>query len=121
MENCLGISSYDHEALRTLQVTNLNPVHPIMRGFPHNWSAPADELYKVAVLWPGIVPLAQSYGQETMTNHVNVWANTYGSGRVFATTLGHANTTVAHPTYLDLITRGLLWACGRLDDVSAFR
>jgi len=118
---CLGISSYSHEALRALQVTNLRPTHPITRGFPQNWSAPADELYKLEVLWPNVVPLAQSYGQETMINHVNVWANTYGSGRIFGTTLGHANTTVGHPTYLDLITRGLLWACGRLDDTSAFR
>ena len=50
-----------------------------------------------------------------------VWANSYGIGRVFATTLGHADTTVGHQVYLDLVTRGLLWACGKLDDASAFR
>jgi len=118
---CLGISSYNHEALRNLQVANLRPDHPVMRGFPQSWPAPADELYKVAEIWPNVVPLAQSYGQETMTNHVVVWANSYGSGRVFGTTLGHANATVGHPIYLDLVTRGLLWACGELDDASAFR
>jgi len=118
---CLGISSYNHEALRTLQVTNLRPDHPVMRGFPQNWPAPADELYKVAVIWPNVVPLAQSYGQETMTNHVVVWANSYGSGRVFGTTLGHANATVGHQVYLDLVSRGLLWVCGKLDDASTFR
>ena len=118
---CLGISSYSHEALRTLQVTNLRPTHPVMRGFPRSWPAPADELYKVAVIWPNVVPLAQAYGLETLTNHVVVWANSYGSGRVFGTTLGHANTTVGHQVYLDLVTRGLLWASGRLDDASAFR
>jgi hypothetical protein len=45
--------------------------------------------------------------------------NSYGSGRVFGTTLGHANGTVGHPVYLDLVTRGLLWVCGRLDGDSA--
>ena len=74
-----------------------------------------------SVIWPNAVPLAQAYGQETMTNHVVVWANTYGSGRVFGTTLGHANATVGHPVYLDLVTRGLLWVCGKLDDASVFR
>jgi len=118
---CLGISSYNHEALRTLQVTNLRPDHPVMRGFPRSWSAPADELYKVAAIWPNVVPLAQAYGQETLTNHVVAWANSHGSGRVFGTTLGHANTTVGHRVYLDLVTRGLLWVCGKLDDASAFR
>src|SRR5262245_30962255 len=34
---CLGISSYEHEALRTLQVTNLDLSHPVMKGFPRNW------------------------------------------------------------------------------------
>jgi len=118
---CLGISSYSHEALRALQVTNLRPDHPVMRGFPQSWPAPADELYKVSAIWPNVVPLAQAYGQETLTNHVVVWANSYGSGRIFATTLGHANTTVGHQVYLDLVTRGLLWACGKLDDASDFR
>ncbi len=118
---CLGISSYNHEALRTLQVTNLRPNHPVMRGFPQSWPAPADELYKVAGTWPNVVPLAQAYGQETLTNHVVVWANSYGSGRVFGTTLGHANTTVGHQVYLDLVARGLLWVCGKLDDASTFR
>jgi type 1 glutamine amidotransferase len=35
---------------------------------------------------------------------------------VFATTLGHNNDTVADPRYLDLVTRGLLWSLGKLDD-----
>ena len=35
--------------------------------------------------------------------------------RVFATTLGHNNETVADDRYLDLVTRGLLWATGPPD------
>ena len=36
--------------------------------------------------------------------------------RVFATTLGHNNATVEDPRYLDLVTRGLLWSCDKLND-----
>ena len=42
--------------------------------------------------------------------------NTYGKARVFGTTLGHANETMQRDVYLDLVTRGLLWACGKLDE-----
>ena len=74
-----------------------------------------DELYKNAKLWPELVPLAKSYGVETKQDHVVIWTNTYGKGRVFGTTLGHSNATMQDPVYLDLVTRGLLWACEKLD------
>jgi type 1 glutamine amidotransferase len=45
-----------------------------------------------------------------------IWVNTYGKGRTFATTLGHGNSTMESPIFLDLVSRGLLWACGKLTD-----
>jgi type 1 glutamine amidotransferase len=36
--------------------------------------------------------------------------------RVFGTTIGHHNETMRQETYLDLVTRGLLWAAGKLDE-----
>ena len=44
-----------------------------------------------------------------------IWVNTYGAGKVFGTTLGHGNATMQDPVYLDLVTRGLLWTCDKLD------
>ena len=35
---------------------------------------------------------------------------------MFSTTIGHNNATVEDARYLDLVTRGLLRACGKLDD-----
>jgi type 1 glutamine amidotransferase len=32
---------------------------------------------------------------------------------VFCTTIGHYNETMAEPAYLDMVTRGLLWAVKR--------
>ncbi len=113
---CLGLSSYSHEKKRDLTVKAIAADHPVMKGFPSSWSDPADELYKNEKLWPNFVPLAQAYGEDTKKDHVCVWANTYGAGKIFATTLGHENATMESAVYLDLVTRGLLWACGKLND-----
>jgi type 1 glutamine amidotransferase len=46
---------------------------------------------------------------------VVAWTNEYGPNktRVFSTTIGHNNDTVADARYLDLISRALLWTTGR--------
>ncbi len=111
----LGVSSYQHEKLRSFQVVNLKPEHPIMQGFPAKWDDTDDELYEIKKLWPNCVPLGKGVSVEK-TEHVCIWANTYGKARVFGTSLGHRNETVQDPVYLDLVTRGLLWACNKLDD-----
>lgn len=113
---CVGITSRSHEKRRDLTVKVTNPGHPVMKGFPAEWLNKNDELYKNEHLWPNCIPLAQSYGEETKKDHVVIWVNTYGKGRVFATTLGHTNETMSDPVYLDLVTRGLLWSCGKLKD-----
>lgn len=110
----LGMASYSHEKRRDLNVINLRPEHPVMHGFPSDWLNPDDELYKNEKIGPNLIPLAQAYGQDTRRDHVCVWLNTHGQGRVFATTLGHQNSTMRDPIYLDLITRGLLWTVGKL-------
>jgi type 1 glutamine amidotransferase len=47
-----------------------------------------------------------------------VWTNSYGPKhtRVFSATIGHNNETVADARYLDLVTRGVLWATGHLNE-----
>ena len=56
-------------------------------------------------------------GKEKLEDNVVVWTNLYNDKtRVFATTLGHNNETVADPRYLDLVARGLLWSVDKLDD-----
>lgn len=111
----VGITSHSHETKRDLDVVTIQPEHPVMKGFPATWQDAQDELYKNEKVWPNVVPLAQAYGLDTKQNHVCIWLNTYGKGRIFATTLGHGNETVSDPVYLDLVTRGLLWSCGKLN------
>jgi type 1 glutamine amidotransferase len=113
---CLGVSSYNHENGRSFKVININPDHPVMKGFPETWQDPSkDELYRITKVWSNCVPLAKGVGV-TNSEYCCVWVNTYGKARVFGTTLGHDDITMASPTYLDLVTRGFLWACNKLDD-----
>lgn len=111
----VGQSSFSHEKSRDLKIDVVAKDHPVMQGFPDGWLDPKDELYKNEKLWPQLVPLATSHGEETKKDHVVIWTNTYGKGKVFGTTLGHSNQTVSDPVYLDLVARGLLWACDKLD------
>lgn len=113
---CLGQTSMSHEKNRNLLVRNVAEKHPIMQGFPKEWSDAKDELYKNEKLWENFTPLATAYGEETQKDHHVIWTNQYGAARVFGTTLGHGNHTMQDPIYLDLVTRGLLWACGKLDE-----
>ena len=112
----IGQTSMSHEKNRDLEVKVLKPEHPVMIGFPATWLDPKDELYKNEKLWPNTIPLAQAYGQDTKKDHMVIWVNTYGKARVFGTTLGHGNATMQDPVYLDLVARGLLWACDKLEE-----
>jgi hypothetical protein len=111
----VGVSSFSHEKHRPLAVQNMAVDHPVMKGFPKTWNTPNGELYKIDKLWPGVTPLGKAFGKDTQKDHVCIWTNTHGKMRVFGTTIGHHNETMSQKTYLDLVTRGLLWACGKLD------
>ncbi len=113
----LGVSSYRHQARRPFEVVTLQPQHPVVKGFPVRWQDSPDELYEVTKLWPGCLPLAEGVTPgEDKNRHPVIWVNTYGKARVFGTTLGHGNDTMERKEYLDLVTRGLLWSCHKLDD-----
>jgi type 1 glutamine amidotransferase len=113
----LGVSSYRHQPKRTFNVVVTNPTHPVMIGFPAKWRDNEDELYEIKKVWPDCIPLAESLTPNKESDrHPAIWVNTYGKGRTFGTTLGHSNETMQQDVYLDLITRGLLWACDKLDE-----
>ena len=112
----LGVTSRSHERSRPELVKNLQPTHPIMKGFPAEWKTPNGELYIISKIGPDTTPLAQAFGPDTKKDHPVIWTNQYGQARVFGTTLGHHNETIAHENYLNFISRGLLWACDKLDD-----
>jgi type 1 glutamine amidotransferase len=113
----LGVSSFRHQARRPFEVVSVKPDHPVMKGFPARWQDDPDELYEIVKVWPNCVPLAEGLTpNKPEDKHPVIWLNTYGKARVFGTTLGHGNETMRREIYLDLVTRGLLWACDKLDD-----
>lgn len=112
----LGVTSRRHGPQQPLDVKVLKPAHPIMKGFPPNWVTGHEELYAIEKVWPNAEPLAQAYALDNKKDHAVIWTNTCGQGRVFGTTIAHNDATMKDPVYLDMLTRGLLWACNRLDD-----
>lgn len=113
----LGVSSYRHQARRAFDVVSVKPEHPILKTWPAKWHDDEDELYEIKKVWPNCVPLAKSLTPKNEKDeHPSIWINTYGKSKVFGTTLGHFDDVMKKPEYLDLVTRGLLWACDKLDD-----
>jgi hypothetical protein len=128
----LGIQSSGHGPQEPIQITFTDPASPITKGMA-NWKTIREELYNNVDVREATHKLAtgkqivkqkkkDAEGKEQVTEraaeYVVVWANEYGpkKTRVFSTTIGHNNETVTDPRYMDLVTRGLLWACGKLDD-----
>lgn len=123
----LGLQSSAHGPKEPITISFSASGSPITRGF-EQWTTGNEELYNNVQdpkNFPGHRSLAT--GQQTVTDKkgkatdqraVVVWTNTYGpkQARVFSTTIGHANATVADPRYLDLVARGVLWAAGKLGD-----
>jgi putative membrane-bound dehydrogenase-like protein len=110
-----GVTSRRHGAAYPHAVFNREATHPVMEGFGPAWFNPAGELYWIEKVWPTARPLGSAKNRELGTDEVCIWVNDYQGTRVFGTTLGHHNETVASPTYLEVVTRGTLWAAGALD------
>src|SRR6185437_8422857 len=120
-----GLASTGHGPQAPIAINFVDKESPITKGFK-DWTTVNEELYNNSSgkLLETASPLARGKqvfkgkgGKETVANAVCVWTNTYyGKTKVFSTTLGHNNTTVSDARYLDLLTRGLLWSVGKLDD-----
>ncbi len=111
----LGVTSrhHDHQSRYPVKVTA--PDHPILRGFPSDWVTPMDELYIIEKLWPSARALATSASERDGSVQPVFWVNDYRGTRVFGTTYGHTDDTFRDPVFLRAVSRGLLWAAGRLE------
>ncbi|MBL6707481.1 MAG: discoidin domain-containing protein [Planctomycetaceae bacterium] len=114
----VGMQSPGHGPHYSYTVDNVKPDHPIMKDFGPTFVAPKGELYHSIKLFDTATALGQAKRQGDGIPQTCVWTNQYEKGRVFATTIGHYNETMAEPKYLDMLTRGLLWACDKDIDAS---
>ena len=111
----LGLQSSGHGKQLPIDISYIPAAaSPIIAGL-ENWTTINEELYNNVSIHDGAKPLAK--GKQGDSETVVVWTNEYGDKktRVFSTTIGHNNDTVADARYLDLVTRGLLWSCDKLD------
>ncbi len=112
----LGVTSRGHGAQYAYEVVNVDKDHPAMAQFGDSWTTPKGELYLIEKVWPSAHPLGQAKSQDGK-DQVCIWTNMYSDKtRVFGTTIGHHNETMSEEKYLDFLTRGLLWACDKLND-----
>ena len=110
----LGVTSRHHEALKVYTVKPALKEHTIMKGFPESWTTPADELYVIEKIWPGTKGLATSASLKDGKEYPVAWVHEYNGARVFGTTFGHSDATFKDPVFLNLVSRGFLWASGKL-------
>ena len=118
----LGLQSSSHGPQLPIELRASEKGHAITQGFA-SWTTTKEELYNNIQIFPSATPLAHGKqivrgkdGTPKEMDSVVAWANDYKGTRVFSTTIGHNNVTVEDGKYLDLVTRGMLWACGKLDD-----
>jgi type 1 glutamine amidotransferase len=115
-ENSVGMRSKVHDPFQSFQVEKADPENSILRGFPDHWQTSGDELYQTIEMTENSHPLLKAKSPRDGREHIVCWTHAYGKGRVFATTLGHDLHTIQNPDYIRLLSRGVLWACGRLDE-----
>ena len=112
----LGLRSMKHGKATPIRIRTVDPQHPIIRGLGwRDWLTGDEELYNNVMVFPTATVLQR--GAQGEDDCAITWVNRYGSTRVFSTSLGHFNETVSDERYLDLVTRGVLWACDRLDSI----
>ncbi|MEX2581368.1 MAG: ThuA domain-containing protein [Verrucomicrobiales bacterium] len=132
----LGLQSTGHGPQSPIDITYAEANHPITAGF-EDWTTIDEELYNNVRIFDSARPLATGRqwqlprkkkgepadpdAEATEAKAVVAWTNEYGPNktRIFSTSIGHNNETVADDRYLDLVTRGLLWVTGRLADDGA--
>lgn len=120
----LGLQSSGHGPQLPIAIHFTDRNSPLVKDLG-DWTTINEELYNNVRVFASARPIAhgqqvtkQKDGTPNTNDCVVAWTNEYGpkKTRVFSTTIGHNTQTVADPRYLDLVTRGVLWATGQLNE-----
>lgn len=102
-----GAHGPQHEFIVEIQ----NSDHPITRGLPKRWLHAKDELYsRLRGPAENIEILSASVSDLTGQKEPNLMVLNYGLGRVFHTTLGHADYSMLDHGFYETLQRGTEWA-----------
>ncbi len=127
----IGVQSTAHGPQTPIDVVYSASTHAITDGL-EPWTTVNEELYNNIRVFDATTALAvgnqkiepnekqlrdNPNAQGKVASAVVVWTNEYGPNKtkIFSTSLGHNNETVADPRYLDLVVRGIQWATGSLE------
>ena len=129
----IGVQSTGHGPQAPIAISYTDSAHALTKGLT-DWTTINEELYNNIQIFDSAHALATGVqiqmpkpkkgeaadpnAKGTEAKAVVAWTNLFGPNktRIFSTSIGHNNETVADDRYLDLVTRGLLWATGRITD-----
>lgn len=115
----LGLQSSGHGPQKPIAIHFTDSKGAVAKGL-QDWTTINEEHYNNVHVFEGAHEIAR--GKQVVNSKTNdfvvAWSNLYGpkKTRVFSTTIGHNNATVEDSRYLDLVTRGVLWATGHLKE-----
>ena len=128
----IGLQSTGHGPKTPIDIKFESTNHPTTIGM-EDWTTIDEELYNNVQIFEGTTALAvghqmqmprkkkgepaNSDAKPTKAEAVVIWASEYGPNKtkIFSTSLGHMNETVADARYLDLVCRGLLWVTDKIN------
>jgi len=102
--------SFSYHVAQTLEVQIVNADHPITRGL-EPW-AQADESYLMADPGPDSEVLLTTEHPKSMS--CLAWAREFGQARVFCVQLGHDRLAYEHPSFREVLGRGVQWVARRI-------
>jgi len=119
----LGLQSSAHGPQEPIAINFTDSQGPIAKGLS-DWTTIKEEHYNNIHIFGaheiarGKQAVTSRDGNVKTNDFVVAWSNLYGpkKTRIFSTTIGHNNATVEDPRYLDLVTRGVLWASGHINE-----
>ena len=101
-----GTHGKQHEFM--VDIRNAN--HPITKGLPAHWMHAQDELYSKLRGPAEVEILSTSHSDTPDKDEPNMMVRSYGKGRVFHTTLGHADYSMLERGFYFILQRGVEWA-----------
>ena len=109
----LGATSKRHGAMVPVTVTFDKPDHPILKGIKP-FTTNKEELYVITKVWENATVLAT--GAQGNTTYPLAFITEYGKSKAFTITLGHQNHTFTIPEWMEMVSRGVLWAADKINE-----